>query len=180
MAQRRLDNPVVVPKMLSFLTYRRWDAHVQGLDAFPEEAWPQNIPLLYYSYHMMVGLGTIFIAVMVAAAFMLWRRKLYHARWMLWVLLLSLPFPYIANTAGWITAEVGRQPWLVYGLMLTRDGYSRLVSAGNGLFTLLGFMGMYMVLGLLFLFLVGREIAQGPMALPAHLPAETVAAAAAD
>jgi cytochrome d ubiquinol oxidase subunit I len=81
---------------------------------------------------------------------------------MLWVLLLSLPFPYIANTAGWITAEIGRQPWLVYGLMRTSDGYSKLVSAGNGLFTLLGFMGMYTVLGILFLFLVRREIESGP------------------
>jgi cytochrome bd ubiquinol oxidase subunit I len=180
MARRQLDNPLVIPKMLSFLTYRRWDAKVKGLDAFPQEVWPENIPLLYYSYHIMVGLGTIFIAIMATAAFMLWRRKLYRARWMLWVLLLSLPFPYIANTAGWITAEVGRQPWLVYGLMLTRDGYSKMVSAGNGLFTLLGFMGMYMVLGLLFLFLVGREIARGPMSLPARLPGQKVAAAAAN
>jgi cytochrome d ubiquinol oxidase subunit I len=180
MAKRQLDNPIVIPGMLSFLTYRRWNADVKGLDAFPQEAWPENIPLLYYSYHIRVGLGTIFIAVMVVAVFLLWRRRLFDSRWMLWVLLLSLPFPYIANTAGWITAEVGRQPWLVYGLMLTREGYSRMVSAGNGLFTLLGFMGMYMVLGLLFLFLVGREIARGPMALPARVQAGTAAAAAAD
>jgi cytochrome d ubiquinol oxidase subunit I len=89
---------------------------------------------------------------------------LFNARWMLWILLLSLPFPYIANTAGWITAEIGRQPWLVYGLMRTSDGYSKMVSAGNGLFTLLGFMGMYTVLAILFLFLVRREIEIGPAA----------------
>jgi cytochrome bd ubiquinol oxidase subunit I len=116
----------------------------------------------YYSYHIMVGLGTIFIAVMVVAAFMLWRGMLYHARWMLWILMLAAPFPYIANTAGWITAEIGRQPWVVYGLMRTSDGYSKSVSAGNGLFTLIGFMGMYTVLGILFLFLVRREIEIGP------------------
>jgi cytochrome d ubiquinol oxidase subunit I len=157
-----IDNPIVVPKALSFLTYRRWNAHVQGLDAFPKEEWPSNIPLLYYSYHIMVGLGTIFIAVMVLAILQLWRGKLYESKWMLWILLLSFPFPYIANTAGWITAEVGRQPWLVYGLMRTSQGYSTMVSAGNGLFTLLGFMGMYTVLGILFLFLVRREIERGP------------------
>jgi cytochrome d ubiquinol oxidase subunit I len=118
-----------------------------------------------------VGLGTIFIAIMVVAVFLLWRKKLYDARWMLWILLLSLPFPYIANTAGWITAEVGRQPWLVYDLMRTQDGYSKTVSAGNGLFTLIGFMGMYMVLGILFLFLVQREIQHGPEPVPAvHVP----------
>jgi cytochrome d ubiquinol oxidase subunit I len=161
---RKIDNPLIVPKALSFLTYRAWAAHVQGLNEFPPQLWPQNIPLLYYSYHIMVGLGTIFIAIMVVSIFLLWRGKLFDARWMLWVLLLSLPFPYIANTAGWMTAELGRQPWLVYGLMLTADGYSTVVSAGNGMFTLLGFMGMYTVLGILFLFLVRREIEQGPVA----------------
>jgi len=158
-----IDNPLTIPKALSFLTYRRWDAHVRGLDAFPKEDWPGNIPLLYYSYHIMVGLGTIFIAVTVIAVFLLWRGKLFDSRWMLWILLLSAPFPYIANTAGWITAEVGRQPWLVYGLMRTDQGYSTMVSAGNGLFTLLGFMGMYTVLSILFLFLVRREIENGPL-----------------
>ena len=165
--QRKIDNPLVIPRMLSFLTYRRWEAEVRGLNSFPPDTWPDNIPLLYYAYHIMVGLGTIFIAIMVVATFLLWRGKLYSARWMLWVLLLSLPFPYIANTAGWMTAEIGRQPWLVYGLMRTADGYSKLVSAGNGLFTLLGFMGMYMVLGILFLFLVRREIEKGPSVQPA-------------
>jgi len=139
---------------------------VQGLDAFPQELWPSNIPLLYYSYHVMVGLGTIFIAIAVIAAILLWRRRLFGARWMLWILLLSLPFPYIANTAGWITAELGRQPWLVYGLMRTSEGYSKTVSAGNGMFTLIGFMGMYTLLGILFLFLLRREIENGPLALP--------------
>jgi cytochrome bd ubiquinol oxidase subunit I len=164
--ERKIDNPLVVPRMLSFLTYQRWEAEVRGLDDFPPDAWPDNIPLLYYSYHIMVGLGTIFIAIMVVSAFLLWRGKLFDAQWMLWVLLLSLPFPYIANTAGWMTAEIGRQPWLVYGLMRTSDGYSKLVSAGNGLFTLLGFMGMYSVLGILFLFRVRREIESGPVAQP--------------
>jgi cytochrome d ubiquinol oxidase subunit I len=92
---------------------------------------------------------------------------LFSSRWMLWILMLAAPFPYIANTAGWMTAELGRQPWLVYGLMRTEDGYSTLVSAGNGMFTLLGFMGMYMVLGILGLFLIWREIDHGPAAATA-------------
>ena len=158
----KIDNPIEVPGMLSMLTYRRWSAHVRGLDAFAKEDWPGNIPLLYYSYHIMVGLGTAFIAIMGVSALLLWRGKLYQARWMLWILMLAAPFPYIANTAGWLTAELGRQPWLVYGLMRTENGYSKLVSAGSGMFTLLGFMGMYMVLGILGLFLIWREIEQGP------------------
>jgi cytochrome d ubiquinol oxidase subunit I len=159
---QKMDNPLSVPKMLSFLTYKRWNAEVKGMDAFPKENLPGNIPLLYYSYHIMVGLGTIFIAVMVLSVFLMWRKKLFEARWMLWVLMLAAPFPYIANTAGWMTAEIGRQPWLVYGLLRTSEGYSTLVSVGNGWFTLLGFMGMYTVLSILFLFLVYRQIAEGP------------------
>ena len=85
---------------------------------------------------------------------------------LLWIIMLCLPFPYIANTAGWLTAEVGRQPWLVYGLMRTSVGYSSNVSAGNGLFTLLGFMGLYAFLAIFFLFLVHREIDHGPTLHP--------------
>ena len=172
MERKRLDNPIIVPRMLSFLTYQHWGATVRGLEAFPEKDWPDNIPLLYFSYRIMVGLGTMFIAVSAVALFLLWRKRLFTARWMLWILMLAIPFPYIANTAGWVTAEVGRQPWVIYGLMRTEEGYSRMVSAGNALFTLLGFMGLYMVLGILFLFLVRREIEHGPGPAGAAAPAE--------
>jgi cytochrome d ubiquinol oxidase subunit I len=162
MERMRLDNPIHIPKMLSFLTYDRWNAEVRGLDAFPREDWPDNIPLLYYSYHIMVGLGTLFIAVTALGAYLLWRRRLFTSRPVLWVLMLAFPFPYIANTAGWMTAELGRQPWLVYNLLRTADGTSTMVSAGNSLFTLLGFLGMYFLIGVLFLFLVLRLIGKGP------------------
>lgn len=168
MEKRKLDNPLHLPKMLSFLTYQHFGAEVKGLDAFPEETWPTNIPLLYYSYHVMVGLGTIFIALMLVSGYLMWKNKLSTARPVLWVLMLAFPFPYIANTAGWWTAELGRQPWLVHGLMRTVDGTSTMVSAGNTLFTLLGFAGMYFVIGVLFLFLVVKIINQGPDATARH------------
>ncbi|MHB8412376.1 MAG: cytochrome ubiquinol oxidase subunit I [Candidatus Acidiferrales bacterium] len=161
-ANERLDNPVVIPRGLSFLTYRAWTAEVKGLDQFPRDTWPHQIELVYFSYHIMVGLGTMFIAIFVIAAFLLWRGALYRHRLMLWVIMLALPFPLIANMAGWITAEVGRQPWLVYGLMRTSQGPSPLVSVGSAWFTLIGFMGLYTVLGILYLFLVYREIERGP------------------
>jgi cytochrome d ubiquinol oxidase subunit I len=161
--RQKLDNPLVVPNALSVLTYKRWKAEVRGLNSFPRDIWPDNIPLLYFSYHIMVGLGTIFIAIQMLAAFALWRGRLYTSRPLLWILMLSVPFPYIATTAGWTTAELGRQPWLVYGLMRTAQGYSHNVSAGNALFTLIGFMGMYLILGILFLFLISREVSQGPL-----------------
>jgi len=160
--KRALDNPLVIPRALSFLTYRTWAAEVRGLDSFPKDDWPDKIPLLYFSYHIMVGLGTIFIAILLFAAFLLYRKKLFDSKAMLWILMLALPFPFIANSAGWITAEVGRQPWLIYGLMHTRAGVSPQVSAGSAWFTLIGFMGMYAVLAILFLFLVYREIERGP------------------
>jgi cytochrome d ubiquinol oxidase subunit I len=105
---------------------------------------------------------------MALASLSLWRGGLYRARHLLWLLMLMLPFPYIATTAGWITAEVGRQPWLIYGIMRTPEGVSPHVSAGNALFTLIGFMGIYTVLGILFLFLVRREIEEGPEHLIEH------------
>jgi cytochrome d ubiquinol oxidase subunit I len=160
--QQKIDNPLVVNNVLSFLIYGTNRAEVKGLDQFPRDQWPKPLPLLFYSYHIMAGLGTYFVLLMVLAAFLLWRGKLFEARWILWPLLLSFPFPYIANTAGWMTAEIGRQPWVVYGLIRTADGYSKYVSAGNGLFTLLGFMGIYTVLSILFILLVYRIIATGP------------------
>jgi cytochrome d ubiquinol oxidase subunit I len=162
MEKSRLDNPLTIPRALSFLTYQHWTAEVKGLEAFPRDTWPDNVPLLYYAYHIMVGLGTIMIAVMLLAAVALWRGLLYRSRPLLWLLMLMLPFPYIATTAGWMTAEIGRQPWLIYGIMRTPVGFSQHVSAGNTLFTLIGFMGMYSVLAALFLFLVHREIEEGP------------------
>jgi cytochrome bd ubiquinol oxidase subunit I len=160
----KLDNPLIVPNLLSFLTYQRWTARVQGLDEFPANERPDAVTMLYYSYHIMVGLGTIFIAIMGLAMLLLWRRKLFEPRWrwVLWMLFLAMPFPFIANTAGWFTAEVGRQPWIIFGLMRTTDGGSPAVSAGNVLFTLLGFAGMYLLVGLLYVVLVVHETFQGP------------------
>jgi len=161
-AGRRLENSIEVPGALSFLAYGTFQSYVHGLEEYPEDAWPDNIELLYYSFHVMITLGTIFILLMAYAGFQNWRGRLESSTLLLWVLMLAFPFPYIANTLGWMTAELGRQPWLVYGLFHTRDGYSKVVSNGDTIFTLIGFAGLYFVLGLLFLFLVGREIAHGP------------------
>ena len=159
---RRLDNPIHVPGMLSFLAYGTFHGNVKGLLEFPERDWPDNIELLYYAFHIMAGLGTLMIALMAIAAPLGWLGRLEYHRAMLWLLMLAFPFPYIATTAGWMTAELGRQPWLIYGLLRTSQGASPTVSSGTVLFTLIGFCGLYLVLGVLFLFLIGREIAHGP------------------
>ena len=162
MVEKKLDNKIAVPNVLSFLTYQTWDAQIPGMDQFKLEDLPTNIPGLYYSYHIMVGLGTIFIGIMSLAVFLLWRKKLFDFKPLLWTIMFLVPFPYIANLTGWYVAELGRQPYLVYGLLRTSEGISPTVSSGNTLFTLLGFGGLYFLLGLLFLVLVGKTIHHGP------------------
>ena len=162
MVEKKLDNKIAIPNILSFLTYQDWNRQIVGMDKFEKEDLPSNIPALYYSYHIMVGLGTIFIGIMLLAGFLWWRKKLFTFRPILWAIMFLLPFPYIANITGWYVAELGRQPFLVYGLLRTENGISPTVSSGNTLFTLLGFVGLYLLLGLLFLLLVGKIIHKGP------------------
>jgi cytochrome d ubiquinol oxidase subunit I len=161
-AEKRLDNPIVVPGFLSFLAYGTFHANVAGLDHFPRDTWPDTIELLYYAFHVMAGLGTIFIVTMAAAAALEWRGELARSRSMLWLLMLAFPFPYIATSCGWLTAELGRQPWVIYGLMRTSAASSTNVPTGDVTFTTLGFMGLYFVVGVVYLYMIGREISHGP------------------
>lgn len=163
-ASHRLENPVVVPGILSFLTYGTFGSTVYGLNDFPQAEWPHNVELLYYSYHIMVGLGTLLMLMMGLSALLLPRDRLMRTRPMLWVLMLAFPFPYIATTAGWWTAELGRQPWVIYGVMRTAHGGSELVNPGDVVFTVLGFAGLYLLLGMLFVVQVLKEIDRGPAA----------------
>jgi cytochrome d ubiquinol oxidase subunit I len=158
----RIDNPVKIPGALSLLTYQRFGAEVRGLTTFPRDQWPDMVPLVYYAYHIMVGLGTIYIAITLVAVLLLWRGTLFEHRWMLWIVMLTTPFPYVSTIAGWVATEVGRQPWVAYGLLRTADGLSPLVSSGNGLFTLLGFLGLYLLMGVAYVVLVLDLCSRGP------------------
>ncbi len=162
-----LIDPIFVPKILSFLAYGNFGANVKGLDEYPVDLRPP-VAVTYYAYHIMVGLGTIFLGLGFIGV-VLWRLKLLErSRWFLWLLMLVMPFPYIANEAGWATTEVGRQPWIVYGLIRTAQATSVNVAPGETIFTILGFVGMYFLLGLLFMMLVLREIDIGPERGTAH------------
>ena len=160
--ERRLENPVAVPYVLSFLAYGSFGATVRGLDDFPKDQWPDNVELVYFAYHVMAGLGTLMMALMGLAALLSWRDVLERTRPVLWMLMLAFPAPYIATTAGWMTAELGRQPWLVYGLLRTAEGTSPRVAPGDVIFSLIGYMGLYFVIGVLFLGLVAKVLARGP------------------
>ncbi len=165
--EHRLLDPVLVPDALSYLAYGNFRAEVKGLNDYPETEWPL-VQLTYYAYHIMVGLGTILIAALLLGVVLLWRSVLFTSRWFLWVLVLLLPFPYIANEAGWVVTEVGRQPWLVYGLLRTAAGVSPNVEAGETIFTVLGFAGMYALLGVLAAFLAVLLVLRGPDERPAE------------
>ncbi len=157
----RIDNPIRIPFMLSFLTHQRWDTEIKGLTEFPRDRWPDNIPLLYYAYHVMAGLGSLFIGLMAYSSFLLYHDKLFQHRGVMWLLMLAFPLPFVANTAGWLTTELGRQPWLIHGVLRTRDGSSAHVSAGSTLFSLIGFLGLYAALSLLFFLVVTRQLERG-------------------
>src|SRR3954469_26011380 len=165
--RRTLDSSIEMPHFLSFLTSRRWNATLKGLDSIPVSRWPNSVPLVYYAYHIMVGLGTILLLLALAAVVMLWRGRLFTARPMLWALMLAFPFTYIANLAGWTVAETGRQPWVVWNLQRTSAGASpdKAVPAGAGTFTLLGFAGLYILIGLIYVMIQARIVARGPTEL---------------
>ncbi len=157
----KIENKIAVPYLLSILTHNDPKGEIKGLKDFPHELWPTNIELLFYSYHVMILLGVLFVLVTILSLFYLWKKILYNQRWLLWILMFSFPLPYLANTAGWMTAELGRQPWLVYGLMLTQDGISPLVKAGTSLFTFIGFLFLYLLFGILYLILLLKKINNG-------------------
>ena len=162
--RRRLESVIALPKVLSFMTSHHFTTTVRGLDSIPTNLWPSSVPLVYYSYHIMVGLGTLLLLLALIATFLLWRRRLFQNRAVLWALMLAFPFTYIANIAGWITAEVGRQPWVVYGLLRTSAAASpsQSVPSGLGIFTLLGFLGLYLLIFVVYVLLIVRIIARGP------------------
>ncbi len=132
-----------------------------GLNDIPAADRPP-VEVVYYAYHIMVGLGTIFVALLGVSAIALWRRQLYTSKALLWALMLAMPLPYIANEAGWTVSEVGRQPWIVYGLVRTAEGTSTNVSGGMTVFTLMGFMGLYLLLGALYILIFMRIVYTGP------------------
>ncbi len=152
---------IAIPGLLSFLTFHDFNQSVTGLNEVSKEDWP-HVPSVFYSYHLMIycWFGMMFIAVV--GLFLWWKKRLERARWYLWGAVVSIAFPYLANMAGWFTAEIGRQPWIVYNVMRVKDGLSRVVSREQVLGSLMMFVVVYALLGSLFVFLLNRKIQHGP------------------
>lgn len=150
-----------IPGLLSFLTYRNIETPVQGLDQTPKEDWP-NVQAVFQTYHAMVTMWVLMFVV-TCAGLILWKRKrLEKSPWLLKALVISIAFPMIGNEVGWVAAEMGRQPWVVYGLLRTVDGVSKSISAGQVMTSIIMFLVIYVFLFALFLFLLDKKIKEGP------------------
>lgn len=152
---------VAIPKLLSFAIHFDPNAEVKGLDAFHKEDHPPIVPT-YLTYHAMIGLGSLFALIALIGIALSIRRQLFHSRWYLWILLLSVPLPFIANEVGWISAEIGRQPWAVYGILRTADAGTVSVPAGQILFSIIMFSAIFMIILAMFIFLLIKIIRKGP------------------
>ncbi|MFC1477262.1 cytochrome ubiquinol oxidase subunit I [candidate division KSB1 bacterium] len=152
---------IKIPGMLSWLLHGDTSAPVKGLNSFPEDERPP-VNITFQAYHIMVLIGFLLIAITVAGVFFWWRGTLFEKPLYLKILVASVFGPQIANQLGWITAEVGRQPWIVYGMLKTSDALSKVVTAGQVLFSLILFMLIYIMLFVLFIYLLDRKIKHGP------------------
>ncbi|WP_337864837.1 cytochrome ubiquinol oxidase subunit I [Ignavibacterium sp.] len=152
---------IAIPSMLSYLI--GWDTNtkVTGLNSFPEDERPP-VNIVFQAYHLMVAIGFMLIAISVLGVFLWWKGTLFKHRWLLWIFVFSVLLPQIANQVGWITAEVGRQPWIVYGLMKTSEGLSKAVQAGQVWYSLIMFTLIYIGLFILFIYLLNNKIQHGP------------------
>jgi cytochrome bd ubiquinol oxidase subunit I len=153
---------IKIPGGLSFLLYGNTDAPVKGLNAFKKEDRPPQVNAVFQVYHIMIAVGSAMILLSVFASYLWWRKKLFDKKWLMAIFVWSVFLPQIGNQAGWFTAEMGRQPWVVYGLLKTSDALSKTVSANQIVFSLILFTIVYIVLFALFLFLLNRKIQHGP------------------
>lgn len=153
---------ISIPGGLSFMLEQDFEAPVTGLNAFPEEDRPGQINAVFQFYHLMVAIGMMLIGLTLLACFFWWRGTLFKHRWLLWAFVFAVILPQLANQFGWFAAEMGRQPWVVYGLLRTSDALSNVVTANQVLFSLIGFTLIYALLLCLFLYLLNKKIKHGP------------------
>lgn len=151
-----------VPGGLSFLVHQDFKTPIRGLNSFPENERPSALNAIFQFYHLMVAIGMTLIALSLYGSFLWWRGKLFEQKWLLRLFVVAVLLPQIANQVGWFSAEMGRQPWVVYGLLRTSDALSKVVTANQVLFSLIMFTALYLLLLLLFIYLLDKKIKHGP------------------
>jgi cytochrome d ubiquinol oxidase subunit I len=180
-AAGRVRGRVAIPGLLSLLVYGDTATPVRGLDRFPRADWPP-VAVPFYAYHAMVGLGFLFAALVVTALVLRWRGTLFEKRWLMWTFVFAVAGAFAANQLGWVAAEVGRQPWVVYGMLRTSDGVSKVVSSGEVLGSIVMFAVIYLLLFAVWVFVLDDKIKHGPdepVAMPEATTAEGLLEAAA-
>jgi len=151
-----------IPGGLSYMVHFNFNEPIKGLNDFPEDEIPGAVNAVFQFYHLMVALGLFFIALTLFGIFKWWRGTLFQTKWLLWVFVFAVFLPQLANQFGWFAAEMGRQPWVVYGLLRTSDAFSQTVTANQIIFSLIMFTVIYLLLLLLFIYLLDRKIKAGP------------------
>ena len=151
-----------IPGGLSFLTHGNFSSPITGLNAFPEKDRPTQPNAVFQFYHIMIAIGSFMILLCLYAGWLWWRKKLFDKKWLLYIFIWAVLLPQIANQCGWFTAEMGRQPWVVYGLLRTSDALSKNVVASQIMFSLILFTLVYSTLFVLFLYLLNKKIKHGP------------------
>lgn len=151
-----------IPGGLSYLLSYNFSTPVKGLNAFPADERPSQVNAIFQFYHLMVAIGVILILLTLYTCFLWYRGKLFSKRWLLWIFVVAALLPQIANQAGWFAAEMGRQPWVVYGQLKTSEAFSQVVSANQIVFSLILFFAIYLLLFALFIYLLNKKIQFGP------------------
>jgi cytochrome d ubiquinol oxidase subunit I len=170
MAECNAVEKVCIPKALSLLAFHDPDAEIRGLKSFPADERPPVLPT-FLSFRAMAGLGIYMTLACLLAVVFAFRRGLEERRWLLHLLLWSIPAPYLAGQLGWIVAEVGRQPWIVYGVLKTAQAVSPAIGVGQVVASLVGFTLLYGGLGVVDIYLLARHARKGPEGAPAAAPA---------
>jgi cytochrome d ubiquinol oxidase subunit I len=152
-----------VPRLGSFIAPGTWDAKEIGLEAYPPEDQPPVV-IPFFAFRVMVGMGLIMVAVSWFGVWLRWRGKLDTTRWFLWAAFLSFPTGFVAVLCGWFTAEVGRQPWVVYGLLRTKDAVTPSLATGDVVFSLLAYIAVYAVIYSFGFYYIYRLLRDGPAA----------------
>lgn len=165
--EKQITYGLAIPGGLSFLTHGDTNTPVKGLDQIPKEYWPP-VNKVFQSYHLMISIGVFLIALSLTGTFLFFRNRLFEKTWLLKIFTGSVILPIIANQAGWFTTEVGRQPWIVYGLMKTSDGISKSVKSGEIMISLVLFTVIYSLLFFSWLYVLNKEIQHGPEESESH------------